>query len=137
MECPACENTFKYRNVPFEDRVIQARHTVFMCPYCSLWLKPAGYYSHLTIGGSVAATIAIFSFIFDFASFSDVFTWLAPLLAILGVTAIVYGAVTIKLNMLTLEEVTMLPVEQLGDLYMDELVRLEIEKSTEIDKENV
>ena len=135
MECPACENTFKYRNVPFEDRVIQARHTVFMCPYCSLWLKPAGYYSHLTIGGIVAAAIAIFSFIFNFSSFSDVFTWLAPLLAILGVTAVVYGAATIKLIMLTLEEVTMLPIEELGVFYMDELARLEVEKLTEIDKE--
>jgi hypothetical protein len=137
MKCPVCENTFKYREVPFEDRVIQARHTVFKCPYCSLWLKPAGYYSHLTIGGSVVAFIALFSFIFYFEHFNDVFIWAAPLLAILGVAAVVYGAVTIKLVMLTLEEVTMLPIEELGDLYLDEIDRLEVENSTEIDKDKL
>ena len=131
MKCPACENTFRYRNVPFEDRVIQARHTIFMCPYCSLWLKPAGYYSHLTIGGSLTFLVSITAFLFDFESYSVVFSWLAPLLAVTGIAAVIFGAVTIKLNLLTLEEVTMLPIEELGEFYMDELARLEVEKSKE------
>lgn len=140
MECPACKHKFGYRSVPLENRVIEAKYTIFMCPNCTVWLKPTGLYSYLTIGGLSLLLISAIVFIFYLKNIGDVFAWLAPLLAISGIAAFMYGAIAIKLIKLSPEEVGLLPIVDLDDMFdelenIDELAELEAEKSSEHGKD--
>lgn len=40
MKCPECSKKFKFKNVPFQDRVMDAFSTSFKCPKCRVLLKP-------------------------------------------------------------------------------------------------
>ena len=40
MKCPECSTKFLFKNVPLEDRVINAFSTSFKCPECRILLKP-------------------------------------------------------------------------------------------------
>ena len=40
MKCPKCSTTFKYLDVPNEDRVVNSFATSFKCPKCRVLLKP-------------------------------------------------------------------------------------------------
>ena len=40
MKCPECSKKFKFKNVPMEDRIINAFSTTFKCPECRILLKP-------------------------------------------------------------------------------------------------
>jgi hypothetical protein len=40
VKCPECSKKFKFKNVPFEDRVMNAFYTSFKCPKCRVLLKP-------------------------------------------------------------------------------------------------
>jgi hypothetical protein len=41
MICPRCSHIFKFREIPLEERRMKALYSEFLCPNCSILLKPS------------------------------------------------------------------------------------------------
>ncbi len=57
MECPNCKEKYKFSEVPFEHRKMNALVTEFVCPYCGIWITPGKPYKFLLLA-CIVLTIA-------------------------------------------------------------------------------
>lgn len=64
MKCPECSIQFKFKNIPFEDRITEKWSTAFLCPGCRAILKPDRKFEILSNVAIAVLAVGALGFLF-------------------------------------------------------------------------
>ncbi len=63
MICPRCNYAFKFREIPLEERSMKALYSEFLCPNCSILLKPSSLQLTLINIAVVLFSVSVIGFL--------------------------------------------------------------------------
>ncbi|MFT5759723.1 MAG: hypothetical protein ACI9LM_004490 [Alteromonadaceae bacterium] len=62
--CPNCSGKFEFKNISFEDRIIERLSTSFICPGCRVLLKPDRRYELLSLSSLLLIVLGVCGIVF-------------------------------------------------------------------------